>query len=146
MTSTLYTNGTIYTFDSNASIAEAMALSEGRVRWVGDVDEVGIGAVDETVDLEGCTVLPGLTDAHTHFLAYGLQMQRVDLRDTESEAEAVQRVVEYAQANPQTVWIEGFGWNEHRWDDSTLPSRASLDEALPSRPVALSRIDGHVLL
>lgn len=144
-TTTLYTNATIYTFDSSASVVQALAVSDGRIRWGGDAGEIGVGVVDEMVDLGGCTVLPGLVDAHTHFLAYGLHMQRVDLRTTESEAEAVQRVEAYAQANPQTVWIEGFGWNEHRWDDSSLPSRTSLDEALGSRPVALSRIDGHVV-
>lgn len=145
MTTILFTNATIYTFDSNASIAETLVVSNGQIQWVGSADDVGVGAVDETVDLDGCTVLPGLTDSHTHFLAYGLQMQRIDLRDVENEAEAVKRVVEYANANPQTIWIEGFGWNEHRWDNSSLPSRESLDAVLPSRPVALSRIDGHVL-
>lgn len=145
MPTTVYANARIYTLHPDAPRAGAMAVEDGRITWIGDTEDVGAGLADTTIDLGGAVVLPGLTDAHTHFLAHGLQMQRVDLRDTESEAEAVQRVVQYAQKHPKTVWIEGFGWNDHRWGSPGLPSRESLDRALGSRPVALSRIDGHVL-
>lgn len=142
---TLYANARIHALASAPSIAQAMLVSDGRIRWIGPADDLGVGAADTEVRLDGAVVLPGLIDAHTHFLAYALQKGRVDLRDAPSEAAAVRRVVQYARTHPERVWIEGFGWNEHLWPDGRLPSRASLDEALPNRPVALSRIDGHLL-
>lgn len=142
---TLYTNARIYTLDPAAPTADALAVADGRIRWVGRADDVGVGAADREIDLTGRVVLPGLTDAHTHFLAHALQTRRVDLRGARSEEDAVQRVVAYAREHPNTIWIEGFGWNEHTWPDGHLPSRDSLDEVVPNRPVALSRVDGHLL-
>ncbi len=143
--STFYVNGRIYTQHPNRPLAEAMVVAGGRIRWVGASADVGANAEWERVDLAGATVIPGLRDAHTHLLAYALLKQQVDLRDTHSEAEAVRRVADYAARHPERPWIRGHGWNEHLWAEGKKPSRASLDQAIPDRPVVLSRIDGHVV-
>lgn len=141
----LYTNGRIYTQDPTTPWAEAMLVSDGRVEWVGRAVDVGVGLSAERVDLNGGTVIPALGDAHTHFMAYALLRQQVDLRGTRSEEEAVQRVADYAARYPDRPWIQGHGWNEHLWEGKRLPTRASLDAVVPDRPVVLSRIDGHVV-
>ena len=61
-------NGKIVTVDDTFSIAEAIAIADGRIVAVGvdsDVRALG-GERTRLTDLEGRTVLPGLIDTHTH--------------------------------------------------------------------------------
>ncbi|WP_237067721.1 imidazolonepropionase [Microbulbifer guangxiensis] len=48
----------------------AIAVTGGRIVWIGPRQELPDCAADETVDGEGCWVTPGLIDCHTH-LVYG---------------------------------------------------------------------------
>ena len=98
---------------------------------------------DSVIDGNGLTMLPGLIDAHGHVGGYGLGLLRVDLTGVSSETEAVQRVLTFAEANPDVEWIQGRGWNQVLWDNKTFPSAASLDAVVSDRPVWLSRVDGH---
>ncbi|KPL88450.1 amidohydrolase [Ardenticatena maritima] len=140
----LFTNAHIYAPDSAHTWHTAMLVEQERIRWVGHPDDLGPQVQATPHSLEGGYVLPGLTDAHTHFLALALLTQRVNLRGTRSLAEALQRIAEYARTT-SAMWIEGHGWNEHEWVEHRLPTRHDLDAILPARPVALSRIDGHLL-
>ncbi|MDQ7029155.1 MAG: amidohydrolase family protein [Ardenticatenia bacterium] len=142
---TLYVNGRIYAQDLSRPLADAFLVAGGRIQWVGQETEVGTNVAWKRVDLSGATVLPGLRDAHTHMMAYALLKHQVDLRNTRSEAEAARRVAEYAARYPDRPWIRGHGWNEHLWEEGRPPTRASLDQAVPNRPVVLSRVDGHVV-
>ena len=98
---------------------------------------------DRVIDGDGATLLPGLIDAHGHVLGYGLSRLRVDLIGTGSEREAVERVVAFAEANPDVAWIQGRGWNQVLWDSNSFPTAASLDATGIDRPIWLSRVDGH---
>lgn len=139
-----FTNAHIYAPDAAHTWHTAMLVEQGRIRWIGHPDDLGPQVNATTISLDGGYILPGLTDAHTHFLALALLAQRVNLRGTRSLAEALQRISAYA-TKTNTMWIEGHGWNEHEWEEGRLPTRHDLDAILPSRPVALSRIDGHLL-
>ena len=89
------------------------------------------------------TLLPGLIDAHGHVLNYGLSLLTVDLVNSTSELDAVNRVIKYRQEYPQQQWIQGRGWNQVQWPSNTFPTAASLDKAFPNTPVFLGRVDGH---
>ncbi|MGI6207468.1 MAG: amidohydrolase [Anaerolineae bacterium] len=141
---TLYRHCRIYTLDPARPQAEAMLVTCGRVTWIGPEDELGSGRWPE-VDLGGAFVIPGLQDAHTHFLSHALLRRRVNLRDASSEADAARQVADYAARHPGRGWILGHGWNERTWQPAVLPSRASLDAAVPDRPVLLSRADAHAV-
>lgn len=94
-------------------------------------------------DGQGKTIVPGLIDGHGHILGLGQNLMRVELRGSQSEQEAVERVAEFAAKHPEQQWIQGRGWNQVLWDNNEFPSTALLDEVLSDRPVWLSRIDGH---
>ncbi|MDO8907430.1 MAG: amidohydrolase family protein [Pseudohongiella sp.] len=144
--STLIINVNGYTMNSNRELVKFSAL-----QFTGDtIDQVFTAAdplpVDDelaVIDGEGKTLLPGLIDAHGHILNYGLSLLRVDMTGTRSEAEAVQRVVEFQQANPGLQWIQGRGWNQVLWDSNEFPSAAALEAANSDVPMWFSRIDGH---
>jgi predicted amidohydrolase YtcJ len=91
----------------------------------------------------GRTLVPGLIDAHGHVMALGMGALELDLSDTNSLAEAQQRIRAYAAANPTPRWIVGRGWNQERWHLGRFPTAADLDAAVGDRPVWLARVDGH---
>ena len=91
----------------------------------------------------GRTLIPGLIDAHGHVMELGMGALELDLSDTNSLAEAQQRIRSYAAANPTPRWIVGRGWNQERWHLGRFPTAAELDAAVGDRPVWLARVDGH---
>src|SRR5215510_7408923 len=63
------TNGKIVTVDARDSVAQAIAIADGRIVAVGTNDEIRsrVGPSTRVVDLRGRTATPGLIDTHVHF-------------------------------------------------------------------------------
>lgn len=79
-------------------------------------------------------MIPGLVDSHTHVLELGLALNRVDLFDVATEAEAVARIAEKARSVPAGEWIIGQGWDEGAWADR-YPDKTLLSREVPDHPV-----------
>jgi predicted amidohydrolase YtcJ len=139
----LLTNGRIHTLDAAGSLVEALVVRDGRVVFVGRAADVNPGPGEETLDLGGRTVLPGLVDAHGHLMHLARARLSFDARGLGSEAEVARRVGERAAGRPRGEWITGRNWDQNLWPGRAFPTRASLDRAAPDHPVALVRIDGH---
>ena len=90
---TIITNATIYTVNEKFSTASAMAISDGKILAIGTNEDIK-NAYDSknTIDAKGKFIYPGLIDAHCHFYGYGLNLQEVDLRGTNSMKEVIERV------------------------------------------------------
>jgi imidazolonepropionase len=59
----------------------ALAARDGRIAWIGPMADLPIGiAADETVDLDGRWVTPGLIDCHTHLVYAGDRAAEFELR------------------------------------------------------------------
>ena len=140
--------GTIYTADSTHWTAEAMAVKDGKVLYVGTRDSAMTFKGKATVieDIAGATVIPGMTDAHAHVLGLGEFLRDVDLLETTSYDEVIARVVERAKTTPKGEWILGRGWDQNDWPDKAFPTHEKLSAAVPDHPVMLTRIDGHAIL
>ena len=113
----IYVNGKIYTLDKNNTIAEAIAVREGKILAVGkskDLTEKYTSA--KVIDLEGKTVVPGFIDAEGNLMEFSRNLDFVDLRGTKNLNEIIQRVTEKVHASKDGDWIGGFGW-----DDVVLP-------------------------
>jgi imidazolonepropionase-like amidohydrolase len=64
----------------------ALWLDGGRVAWVGRAADLPAGAAGaRVVDLDGCTLLPGLVDAHVHLVASGAPDLAAGIPRTEAE-------------------------------------------------------------
>ncbi|MCL6683293.1 amidohydrolase [Sphingomonas alba] len=100
----------------------------------------------DVVDGRGQTVMPGLIDAHGHFMELGYAALQLDLTGTSSLADLQGRLKAYAAANPQARWIVGRGWNQELWPVKNFPTAADLDAVVSDRPVVLRRVDGHALV
>jgi predicted amidohydrolase YtcJ len=127
--------------------AQALAVTGERFTYVGSVAGALAlrGPHTKVLDAGAHTVLPGIVDAHLHLTSLGLKLHQVDLDRAASYGELVERTEAFAQRSSDE-WILGRGWDENLWRGHTFPSHEALSAAIPARPVALERIDGHALL
>ena len=116
---------------------------DGRVRQLYERGDTRPNRVRFQLNGRGRTLIPGLIDAHGHVMSLGMGALQLDLSDTNSLAEAQQRIAAYAAANPTPRWIVGRGWNQERWRLGRFPTAADLDSVVGDRPVWLERVDGH---
>ena len=134
----------IYTVDSSFSVAEAMAVKDGKIVAIGKNDAItGAYTAKENIDAHGAAVYPGFIDAHAHFIGYGRSLFQVDLFGTSSWEEAVAKVKAFAEQHPDLPWIQGRGWDQNRWPGKTYPTNEVLNNLFPNKPVILTRVDGH---
>ena len=142
---TVLTNGYIYTVDSDRSIAKAVAISNGRIVYVGSDEGTAdyIGDNTQVVDLGGRMLMPGFQDSHIHPIMAGIEAAACDLNELPGLPAYRSKILEYATNNPDVPWILGGGWAMSVFGPGGAPSKSILDELVPDRPVYLSSQDGH---
>lgn len=125
--------------------ATGMLVSDGRVGWIGDLAEAP--AADIRVDLDGLTLLPGLTDPHLHILAVAQARLQVSAADPSIRGldGFLDRLRLAGQDLAHGEWVIGTDVNEQFWPERRLPDRFDLDRVLPDRPAAVRRFCGHVV-
>lgn len=137
---TILINGNIVTVDAEFSIANAVAVRDGRILAVGANDDIKqlAGPSTAVVDLEDRTVLPGLIDTHAHVERAGLLKYTVQLDDVTTVAQALARISEYADRTPRGKWIRGGQWHPvAQLAEKRFLTRDELDKASPNNPVCL---------
>lgn len=139
-------NGIIKTLDSQNSVAEALAICDGRIVAVGAEREIlNRYSASEFTDVRGGVIVPGLMDGHAHLVGYADGLLEANLFATDSWSEALERLVLHDDERPND-WVVGRGWDQNDWEVPRFPDRALLDKFFPDKPVVLERIDGHALV
>jgi len=136
----------ILTFRGN-SHAEALAVKDGKIIYIGDDDtaEKFIGPETEIIDADGRFLLPGFIDNHTHLLWMAmLRPLIVDLYDCKSLEEVRKKILAHSKANPALPLIIGFGWR-YELVENRIPKQSLLDEWLPGRHVWMLAYDAETL-
>jgi len=134
----------IYTVNNEFTVAEAMAIQDGKIVAVGTNDDIlKEYQSDSIVNAHNAIVYPGFIDAHAHFLGYGQSLYSVDLMFVPSWQEVIERVKSFAAKHPGKGWIKGRGWDQNRFPGKQFPTNAELNVLFPDRPVILERVDGH---
>ena len=142
-------NARIYTVDSSFSIAEAMAVKDGKILAVGSTKDITENYSATTKqDAAGRIIYPGFIDAHAHFLKYGLLLQNANLIDTKSWEDVLQRLLHFKEQKGirPGQWITGRGWDHNDWEVKEFPDKQKLDELFPDNPVLITRVDGHAAI
>jgi predicted amidohydrolase YtcJ len=135
-------NARIYTQEKSCPFVSAILIDRERVLGIGEKDEllaIAHGKIDQQ-DMQGGTILPGLTDAHLHIRNYALGLQKIDCETTTKE-ECLQRVAERVKKAKPGEWVLGHGWNQNSWE--TWPSASDLDAISPNNPVYLTAKSLH---
>jgi predicted amidohydrolase YtcJ len=138
-------NGNIYTVNEKMPHAEAVAIKGDRIVFVGTNASVKPfqGPNTRVVDLHGATVVPGMTDAHYHFLGVGQREMNLNLEGLTTLEDFLAKVKERVDKAKPGEWITGRGWIETFWKNQAFPTRWDLDKISPNNPVILGRSDGH---
>ena len=135
----------IYTVDAARPVAEAVAVKDGKIVYVGSDAGVArfVGSATRSLDLQGRFVYPGLVDAHAHFPGIGGREMTLNLEGTKSKDEFLGRVAAVVRTKKRGEWVTGRGWIETFWVPQAFPTRQDLDRIAPNNPVYLTRADGH---
>ncbi len=139
-------HGHILTVDSRDSIAQALAIRDGKIIAVGSDQEILrlAGAATQRIDLMGRTATPGLIDSHAHIAEAGVdELYHVQLSDVSKVAEVEQRVQAGIDLLKPGEWLQGAGWDEGKLDERRYITAADLDRVSPHNPVWLSHTTGH---
>ena len=142
---TVFINGNIHTVNDRQPHAEAIAVKGSRIVFVGSNAEAAKYRTEagRLVDLQGHTVVPGMTDAHCHIFGIGAREMNLNLEGTTSLDDFLAKVKERVRQTPRGQWVMGRGWIETFWKPQLFPTRTDLDKVSPDNPVFLTRADGH---
>jgi len=141
-------NGNVLTVDAQDTVAEAIAIRDGRIIAVGENEEIQAlaGPNTDRMDLHGLTVTPGLLDTHAHF-SYGglLKLTQIDLSYpiVKSVRDVVNLVAERHASAAVDQWILGRGWDEGKLAERRYVLASDLDPVTGHRLAWLSHTMGH---
>lgn len=128
---------------NGAHDATAIAITDGRVSAVGTEAAVKWRRGPHTCvhRYPHATVLPGLTDCHTH-LAEGLALSR-GIELTDMTLEDVRNALGSAvRKSDSAAWIFGWGLDPNIFTPTGFTGRI-FDDATPGNPIFLRMRDGH---
>lgn len=143
--------GKIYTADETQLEVEAVAVKGDKIIFAGKENDVGQfkSELTKVIDLQGKTMTPGFIEGHGHLFGLGFQELNLNLADTKSYEELVDRVKEAVAKSKPGEWIVGRGWHQDHW--TTKPTMTIkgfqthelLSKVSPDNPVYLSHASGH---
>jgi predicted amidohydrolase YtcJ len=138
-------NGVIFPAGGKHESAQAVAVCDGRIVYVGPATGAAAwrGAHTEWVELEGRMVLPGFHDGHIHAVGaatYGTF--QIPLAGLVSRDDLLDGIRRYLDEHPNRRDYMGIGWSYATFPPSG-PLREDLDALCPDKPVFLMSGDGH---
>lgn len=147
MTSKVFINGKIYTVNNKQPIADTVVTCGNKILFVGKKEDARplIDSKTEIIDLDGKLLLPGFIDNHTHFTSGGFYLLGVDLRPADSVDEFRRILRDYVRTHNKQ-WVTGGNWDHEKWETKAEPVKEMIDEFSADTPIAVSRLDGHMLL
>jgi predicted amidohydrolase YtcJ len=137
-------NAKIITVNAQDSVAQAVAIHDGKIAAVGTNDQVRkvVSKSARVIDLHGLTVTPGLIDTHCHFDETSV-LYDITLSQVTSIMDVVELVRKKAATLKPGEWIQGAGWDEAKFAEKRYITAADLDAAAPNNPVWLQHTTGH---
>ena len=134
----ILTNGRIHTMDARNSIVESVAIRSGQFQAVGGrMPSRATGT--RVIDLRRRTVIPGIIDAHNHFVNLGNRPgYHAILENARSIRDVQQALADRRRDVPAGEFITAMGgWHTNMWAEKRLPTSKELDDAVSDRPVFL---------
>ena len=143
----MYVNGKITTADKAFTIAQAVAVKDGRFVGVGTSDEMRryVSPTTRVVDLKGRAVIPGLMDSHTHMISAGAAETRAPLFRAKTVAEAQAIIADFIKSKnvPAGEWVQTSGWHPpSQLVERRYLTRQEIDAVAPNHPVFVQTV-GH---
>lgn len=148
---TVYYGGAVITMEGDApEIAEAIAVSDGKIIAVGNKNTVleAAGKSAQLVDLKGRTMLPGFIDAHGHISGVGATATLANLSPPPvggvSSIEELQDALRVYKPPKGMPIIIGFGYDDSLMTEKRHPTRHDLDAVSATTPIMVTHASGHL--
>jgi predicted amidohydrolase YtcJ len=135
----VFRGGAVYTLNPDQPWAQAVAVADGRIVYVGDEDGVArwIGDGTEVVDLGDGMLMPGFIESHMHPMAAGSRYLACPLNNLAWPGEVLTKLERCAAGLQAGEWLRATGLA-----DSVLagegPGTAVLDEVSAGRAAMVS--------
>lgn len=143
----LILNGAVWTADPANPRAEAVAVADGKIVLAGSAEAArgAVGRDARVIDAGGRTVLPGLIDAHNHYLATAEALASVNVRfpAVASRTDLTRVIGDVAEVTPPGRWIRAVGLDWAKFPDGQPPTRRDLDEATLAHPIIVYHVSVH---
>ncbi|KAA9018349.1 amidohydrolase family protein [Niallia endozanthoxylica] len=142
-------NGVIYTVDNKRTQAEAVAVKDGVIVYVGNDEGVTPyqGSNTKIVNLKGKMVLPGFIDNHNHSYLMSESLFWLDLSSYSTLEEYKKAITDYLKEHPDVKQLRGIGWNTALVTSNSngLQPKEWLDEIVPDIPAVFITSAHHSL-
>jgi predicted amidohydrolase YtcJ len=147
----VYEHGKIYSVDQPGTVAQALAISGGKIIYVGT--DTGakplLGKNTTVVDLSGRTVMPGLIDGHMHPVAAGFDLLKCNLNYAPLTVDQFRSRLqacldEHSKTEAPDSWFEVVNWFRYGMGAAAAGvDRKMLDSLNTQRPIIVHDSFGH---
>jgi predicted amidohydrolase YtcJ len=148
---TIFFGGPILTIDPSQPQVQALAVRNGRILALGDLQAVEAEADAQTtrVNLAGQTLLPGFVEAHAHPFGYGriwgeplVNIRASHIPSYEAVLATIRRKISKSKPGEVLAFV---GLDALRHEGMREPSLAELDALAPDNPIAVYTFNFHSL-
>ncbi len=135
-------NANFITFEKQTPAIQAILLNNGLVEKVYSKESL-LPRNIKSVDLKDNYVLPGFIDSHTHLIARGIELQRIDLEKCTSLNDCLEKLRSALHEDSDILF--GSNWDENSWErfETKLLTKQTLDTISKQKPIIMRRICGH---
>ncbi len=143
----LVTGAHIITMNAAAPVAEAMLVEEGRIAWVGRLEDAPAAERGVlTLDLKGKVVVPGFVEPHMHLspLAMMHEFSNIGPNRFETTEAALRQLAKDAAATPKGEWVVGRQFDPSLQQGPDYLTRDLLDSVSNEHPVFVYNASLHL--
>ncbi|MFK8022189.1 MAG: amidohydrolase [Pseudomonadales bacterium] len=139
----IFRDGAVYTANQAEDWAEAVAIKDGHIVYVGGNDgvEAYVGENTKVTSLKGQMLLPGFHDAHIHTSFGGAMLTGCSLEGIASLQGTLDKIASCAESSSKE-WLMVENFNLGLFGENG-PDKALIDEIVSDRPVVVGAADGH---
>ncbi len=144
-----FINAKVITVSNEDEMAQAVCTNGSKILYVGSNKGAAqyISKETKVIDATGKTVMPGIIDAHIHFVMYGLLdhgIINVDYKHVNSIHDILMLIKEETTRRKPGEWIVLSGYDHNKLEEKRHPLKEELDEVAPDNPVQCIRCCAHM--
>lgn len=140
----IHTAKKIYVADTQFNNIESFVTYQGNIVFTGNLTDAKIAYPKATVFNHKGYIYPGFIDAHCHFLAYCRGKKELNVFGITDPFKIGKMAKKFGKKSKRN-WVVGRGWDQNLWKNNEFPSKSILDKYISTKPVCLSRVDGHAI-
>ena len=142
----VFKNGQVYTVNDQQEWADAVAIKDNKIIFVGsnaDVEKY-VNPTTTVTDLSGKMMMPGFHDVHMHPIESASENTQFNLNVDEANPENfISEIKAASQENPGSGWLIGYGHSIFTLLEATRSPLEIIDEAVSDRPVIIMEQTSH---